>query len=279
MTVYPTLEQVLDDCAVMGLKVRDPGLLDSALHRPRSAFGGTEVYASVPLKAAALLHSLIRNHPLVDGNKRLAWLVTVVFLDLNGWRSALSNVEAAELVLRLVVDHDVALDQIEAGLDELLATIRKGVAIDVYRHVLNVRDAVVFTLQHAGDRYQADPDFYSVRQTAMTYLPEALSRYLALPRAYAEQERLSDGKTAHDTPIEQLALMETNTRRVADTIVERESQRLITHGRFLSERLGQSSLDPTRPVVVATPQPVASQVPVEARVEERQLEREKVRVV
>jgi len=165
-------------------------------------------------------------------------------------------------------------DQIEAGLDELLATIRKQVAIDVYRHVVNVRDAVVFTLQHAGDRYQADPDYYSVRQTAMTYLPEALSRYLALPRPYAEQERLTDGKTAHDTLIEQLELMETNTRHVADTIVQRESQRLITHGRFLSERLGQSSLDPTR-VVSSQSAPVALPQPVE----ERQLEREKVRVV
>ena len=171
-------------------------------------------------------------------------------------------------------------DQIEAGLDELLATIRKQVAIDVYRHVVNVRDAVVFTLQHAGDRYQADPDYYSVRQTAMTYLPEALSRYLSLPRPYAEQDRLTDGKTAHDTLIEQLQLMEDNTRRVADTIVQRESERLITHGRFLSERLGQSSLDTTvvassQSVPVPMPQPVSSQVPVE----ERQLEREKVRVV
>ena len=180
-------------------------------------------------------------------------------------------------------------DQIAAGLDELLATIRKRVAIDVYRHVVNIRDAVIFTLEHAGDRYQADPDFYSVRQTAMTYMPEALSRYLALPRPYAEQERLTDGKTAHDTLIEQLELMEDNTRRVADTIVQRESERLITHGRFLSERLGASSLDPTRPipslpltpeqaavpVAVPVPQPVASQI----RVEERQAEREKVRVV
>ncbi|HEY5519047.1 MAG TPA: hypothetical protein VIK08_00165 [Candidatus Limnocylindrales bacterium] len=180
-------------------------------------------------------------------------------------------------------------DQIEAGLDELLATIRKRVAIDVYRHVLGIRDAVVFTLQHAGDRYQADPDFYSVRQTAMTYLPEALSRYLALPRPYAEQERLADGKTAHDTLIEQLQLMEDNTRRVADTIVERESQRLIIHGRFLSERLGASSLDPTQPsppvplapVPAAAPvaQPVASQSRAEAQQVERQTEREKVRVV
>lgn len=116
MIVYPTLEQVLADCSRMGLRVRDPGLLDSALHRPQSRFGGKDIYPTVPLKAAALLHSLTRNHPLVDGNKRLAWLVTVVFLDLNGWRSTLGNLEAAQLVLRVVVDHDVTLGQIEAEL-------------------------------------------------------------------------------------------------------------------------------------------------------------------
>jgi death-on-curing protein len=113
---YPTVEQVLADCARMGLRVRDPGLLDSALHRPQSRFGDTEVYPTVPLKAAALLHSLVRNHPLVDGNKRLAWLVTMIFLDLNGWRSTLSNLEAAQLVLRVVVDHEMTLGQIEAEL-------------------------------------------------------------------------------------------------------------------------------------------------------------------
>lgn len=116
MIVYPTLEQVLADCSRMGLRIRDPGLLDSALHRPQSRFGGKDVYPTVPLKAAALLHSLVRNHPLVDGNKRLAWLVTVIFLDLNGWCSVLGNLEAVQLVLRVVVDHDLTLDQIEAEL-------------------------------------------------------------------------------------------------------------------------------------------------------------------
>lgn len=132
MIFYPTVEQVLADCSGMGLRVRDPGLLDSALHRPQSRFGGTEVYPTVPLKAAALLHSLVRNHPLVDnhslvdGDKRLAWLVTMIFLDLNGWRSTLSNLKAAQLVLRVVVDREMTLGQIEAEL--------KPSPIDRHRH-------------------------------------------------------------------------------------------------------------------------------------------------
>jgi death on curing protein len=63
--------------------VRDHGLLESALARPRATAFGKEAYESIELKAAALTESLGRNHGLLDGNKRLAWTGTVVFLDLN----------------------------------------------------------------------------------------------------------------------------------------------------------------------------------------------------
>ena len=79
--------------------VRDVGLLDSAAARPRSNAFGEDAYATLELKAAALLHSIARNHALVDGNKRLAWLATVVFLDLNGHESTISDDEAFELVM------------------------------------------------------------------------------------------------------------------------------------------------------------------------------------
>jgi death on curing protein len=79
--------------------VRDHGLLQSALARPRaSAFGGV-AYPSLEEKAAALLHSLARNHALVDGNKRLALAATIAFLGINGVRLTLTNDEAYELVM------------------------------------------------------------------------------------------------------------------------------------------------------------------------------------
>jgi death-on-curing protein len=79
--------------------VRDVGLLDSACARPRSRAFGQDAYPQLDLKAAALPHSLARNHGLVDGNKRLAWLATVVFLDLNGHETTLSDDGAFELVM------------------------------------------------------------------------------------------------------------------------------------------------------------------------------------
>ena len=98
--VYLSLEDLLALCADLGdLQVRDIGLLDSAAHRPRSAFAGQDAYPTIALKAAALLQSVVTNHALVDGNKRLAWLSCMVFLDLNGYRSELSQPEATALVL------------------------------------------------------------------------------------------------------------------------------------------------------------------------------------
>ncbi|MFE2429713.1 type II toxin-antitoxin system death-on-curing family toxin [Streptomyces sp. NPDC059373] len=85
---YLTVQEVLDlaelACAGQEVAVRDLGLLSSAVHRPRSRMFGVEAYSDLFEKAAALLHSLAVHHPLVDGNKPVAWMCTVVFLDVNG---------------------------------------------------------------------------------------------------------------------------------------------------------------------------------------------------
>ena len=79
--------------------VRDFGLLESALARPQTSVFGADAYPDVPTKAAALLHSLARNHALGDGNTRLAWLATYVFLDINDHRVTATNDEVVEFVL------------------------------------------------------------------------------------------------------------------------------------------------------------------------------------
>ena len=87
MTRYLTVEQALRiaRAAVGGpVDVRDVGLLESAVHRPRASVLGQDAYSDLFTKAAALLHSLAGNHPLADGNNRLAWLATYVFLAKNG---------------------------------------------------------------------------------------------------------------------------------------------------------------------------------------------------
>jgi len=97
---YVDLEDLLMLVRALGAgPVRDVGLLDSAAARPRSTAFGQDAYPSIGLKAAALLHSIARNHALADGNKRLAWLATSLFLDLNGRRPGLTDDEAFTLVV------------------------------------------------------------------------------------------------------------------------------------------------------------------------------------
>ena len=96
---YLDLEDILHLLRLLGIgPVRDVGLLDSAVARPRSSAFGEDAYPSISLKAAALLHSITNNHALVDGNKRLAWLATTVFLDLNWLAPGLSDDDAFALV-------------------------------------------------------------------------------------------------------------------------------------------------------------------------------------
>jgi death on curing protein len=98
------------------VQVRDVGLLQSALARPRSTAFGEDAYPSIHQKAAALLHSLARTQALVDGNKRLALAGTIAFYGLNGFRLTLSTDEAYDLVIAVATGE---LDDVEAIADRL----------------------------------------------------------------------------------------------------------------------------------------------------------------
>jgi death on curing protein len=100
-TSYLTLEQMLviheDQIERYGgtSGLRNLELLESAVFRPQSTFDGNDLYEGIFEKAASLMHSLILNHPFVDGNKRTGMIAGLVFLELNGWTL---NVEQRELV-------------------------------------------------------------------------------------------------------------------------------------------------------------------------------------
>lgn len=102
MIEYLSLEDVL---ALIGdLQVgpiRDIGLLDSAVHRPQVSVFGADAYPDIDDKAAVLLESLVRNRALVDGNKRIGWLATVVFYGLNGLTLEAPDDDAYDLVIAI----------------------------------------------------------------------------------------------------------------------------------------------------------------------------------
>ena len=96
--------------------VRDIGLLDSALARPRASAFGSDAYPDLNAKAAALLHSLARNHALVDGNKRLALASLIAFYGINGRRLTLTNNEAYDLIVAVADGKLDNVDEIAARL-------------------------------------------------------------------------------------------------------------------------------------------------------------------
>lgn len=113
---YLTLEDALvliDDLQVG--PVRDIGLLESALHRPTVAPLGQAAYPDLETKAAVLLESIVRNHALIDGNKRLGWLCAVVFMGLNDIDLEAPDDDAYDLIIGLAegrLDHAIAAGRI-----------------------------------------------------------------------------------------------------------------------------------------------------------------------
>lgn len=97
-------------------QVRDHGLLESAAARPQATAFGDDAYPSLDAKAAALLHSLARNHALFDGNKRLALAAVIAFYGVNGRRLTLTNDEAYDLVIDVAAGHLDSVTDIAARL-------------------------------------------------------------------------------------------------------------------------------------------------------------------
>ncbi|SOC57507.1 type II toxin-antitoxin system death-on-curing family toxin [Ornithinimicrobium cerasi] len=109
---YLTTEDLLALAADLRVgPIQDLGLLDSAAHRPSASVFGRDAYPGIDAKAGALLESIVVNHPLVDGNKRLGWLAVVVFYGLNDIDHQAPADDAYDLVIAVAsgtADHQVA---------------------------------------------------------------------------------------------------------------------------------------------------------------------------
>jgi len=100
--------------------VRDMGLLGSAVARPQTTAFGDDAYPDIWTKAAALLQSIVKNHALVDGNKRLGWLTTAVFLEINHVEiSRASNNDVYDLVIDVAAANP-SVDDIAQRLRDLI---------------------------------------------------------------------------------------------------------------------------------------------------------------
>jgi len=123
-TLYLTLEETVDLHRQLierfggTVGVRDLGLLESALARPRSGY-----YASISEQAAAMLQSLAGNHAFVDGNKRVAFAATAVFLRMNGYKLAVDTDEAERFLIDDVINGRAEVAVISDWLERFLVPV------------------------------------------------------------------------------------------------------------------------------------------------------------
>ena len=112
-----SVEDLLDigSYVIPDFRVRDFGLLQSAILRPRLTIYGTETYLSFPEKVAALMHALAHNHTFVDGNKRIAWAGGRAFCLVNGKDININVDEAEKLVMEIAMG--------KAGVKEIVIAI------------------------------------------------------------------------------------------------------------------------------------------------------------
>lgn len=121
--LFLTLEEVLAIHEALvdrfgGIRgLRDPGLLESALYRPQTGY-----YADLAEMSAALMESLLMNHPFIDGNKRVAFFGTDVFLRLNGWKLSVDPEEAHGFLIRLLEDRRASYETLLPWLQEGIVT-------------------------------------------------------------------------------------------------------------------------------------------------------------
>lgn len=104
MTYFLDLDDALEQLHFLGFHVRDVGLLQSSLARPNTTLYGEDAYPSLDLKAAALMHSIVTSHPLIDGNKRTAWALMITFVLLNRFEVVAETDDAFDFVLGVATE-------------------------------------------------------------------------------------------------------------------------------------------------------------------------------
>lgn len=114
--------------------------------------------------------------------------------------------------------------------------LRRRVPKEIYGKFAAIRKSIEEILPYILDINSADPHIFTIRQTALVYLPKALENYLNLPPEYARFHPVQGKKTAQALMLEQLTILEREMKEIADDFHKNDSQRLIAHGRFLEER-------------------------------------------
>jgi death-on-curing protein len=122
MIIYLNLEVLSSQLVQVGFHIKDIGLLDSALARSKTSLFGEDAYQTLELKGAALMHSIIKNHPMIDGNKRSSWIALNSFFEINGKTINADTEDAFEFVLAVATDA-INLEQMASWIKDHTETL------------------------------------------------------------------------------------------------------------------------------------------------------------
>jgi hypothetical protein len=142
----------------------------------------------------------------------------------------------------LRLSNELTAEEIRDELERLVRTIRKYVSAEVLSRVESIKNSIIALLPYIVDLSSSDFNIYTIRQTALEYLPETLENYLKLPRAFVALHPVRDGKTAQQLLLEQLDLLDRQMKEIAEDFFRQDTQALVAHGRFLEEKFGQAEV-------------------------------------
>jgi hypothetical protein len=166
-------------------------------------------------------------------------LLIVPALYAIGWLAAeMLGSPAAELRVRQQLTAEEIRDQLEA----LVRSIRKQVPREILAKVESIKDSILEILPNIVDITSADRDIYTIRQTALDYLPETMENYLKLPPAFRTLHPIKDGKTAKQLLLEQLDVLDREMQQIVVDFYRNDSQKLMAHGRFLESRFHETDI-------------------------------------
>lgn len=133
-------------------------------------------------------------------------------------------------------------EEVKEILDAYLSSVRSQLSDEILQRVLSIRNSLREIFPYIEDINSATSDIYVVRQTAIKYLPETLDNYLQLSPRLAKERKLNNGKTAHDTLLEQLNILDKELKDTIEDLHKNDSKALLAHGRFLKSKFEASSL-------------------------------------
>jgi hypothetical protein len=159
------------------------------------------------------------------------WLLIVIGLYGIGALAAPRS-QAQELRLRQELD----VEAMQQELEELVNSIRRRVPKEIYQRVVSIKNTIIEILPYLHRLDQSNYNLYTIRQTALEYLPETLENYLKLPPAYVNLHVVKDGKTAQKLLVDQLDLLDEEMKSIAQDFYRNDTNQLVAHGRFLEEK-------------------------------------------